>query len=113
MKSTPEFGDRLADRREQRDRMRRGNARGLFGRMVASFLEQEVVLGPLAAIGDRRATGRELVPSPVDEPRPGSVHPLKGREIEDHAFPALIRGSERSARRLEMASGADDPFPSQ
>ena len=31
--------DRLADRREQRDSMRRRNARGLLGRMVASLLD--------------------------------------------------------------------------
>ena len=60
-KSTPEVVDCLADRREQRDGMRRMNARGLLGRMVASLLEQEVVLGLLAAIGDLGSCGRQFV----------------------------------------------------
>lgn len=54
--------------------------------MVAGFLEQEVMLRPLAAIGDRSSSGREFVPSAIDEPRAGSVHALKSSEIEDHAF---------------------------
>jgi hypothetical protein len=54
--------------------------------MVASFLEQEVVLGPLAAIGDRSSCAREFVLGAIDEPSPRGVHTLKSGEIEDHAF---------------------------
>ena len=54
--------------------------------MVAGLLEQEVMLGPLAAIGDRSSGGREFVPGAIDEPGAGGVHALKGSEIEDHAF---------------------------
>ena len=54
--------------------------------MVASLLEQEVVLGLLAAIGDRSPCAREFVLGAIDEPGPGRVHALKTGEIEDHAF---------------------------
>ena len=113
MKSSPELVDRLADRREQCDRMRRRNARGRLRRMVASLLEQEVLLGPLAATRDRSSCGREFVPSAIDEPRAGSVHALKSSEIEDHAFRVFSGGKERSPGRLELVSGGDDPLPSQ
>ena len=54
--------------------------------MVAGLLEQEVVLGLLAAIGDRSPCAREFVLGAIDEPGPGRVHALKTGEIEDHAF---------------------------
>ena len=85
-KSTPELVDSLADRREQRDTMGRGNARGLLGRMVASLLEQEVVLGLLAAIGNTGSGCSQLDLRAIDEPRAGGVHAFEPGEIEDHAF---------------------------
>jgi hypothetical protein len=78
--------DRLADRREQRDGMRRGHARGFLGRVVARFLDQEVVLRLLAAIGNTGAGGRQFSFGAIDEPRAGGVHALKAGEIEDDAF---------------------------
>ncbi len=112
-KSTPEVVDGLANRREQRDCMRRRNARGLLGRMVAGLLEQDIVLGLLAAVGDRSPGGRQFGLSAIDEPRAGRVHALKTGEIEDHAFRVFSRGKERSPGRLQLVTGADDPFPGQ
>ncbi len=66
--------------------MGRRNARGLLGRVVASLLEQEVVLGPLAAIGNACSRSRQLNLRAIDEPRAGGVHALQAREIEDHAL---------------------------
>ena len=71
------------------------------------------MLRPLAAIGDRSSSGREFVPSAIDEPRAGRVHALKSSEIEDHAFCVFSGGKERSPGRLELVSGGDDPLPSQ
>ena len=85
-KSTPEFVDGLADSREQRDTMRRRNARGLLRRMVASLLEEDIVLGLLATVGDGCSGGRQFDLSAIDEPRAGGVHALKTGEIEDYAL---------------------------
>src|SRR6185437_11591847 len=105
--------DRLADRREQRDRVPRGNAGRRLGPMAARFLQQEVLLGPLAATGNSRAGGRQLVAGAIDEPGAGGVHAAEGGEIEDHAFSAVGRRKERRARGLQLTSGADDPLPRQ
>ena len=81
--------------------------------MVASLLEQDVVLGLLAAVGNAGSGGRQFDLGAIDEPRAGGVHALKTGEIEDHAFRVFSRGEERSPGRLELVSGADDPFPRQ
>ncbi len=57
--------------------------------MVAGLLEQEVVLGPLAADRKRWLPRRKFNLGAVDEPRAGRVHALKAREIENHAFRAF------------------------
>ena len=54
--------------------------------MVAGLLDQDVVLGLLATIGDRSSRARQFVLGAIDEPGPGRVHALKTGEIEDHAF---------------------------
>ncbi len=112
-KSTPEFVDGLADRREQRDTMGRRNARGLLRRMVASLLEEDVVLGLLAAIGNCSAGRSQFGLSAIDEPRSRRVHALQTGEIEGYAFCAFGQGEERSPRLLQLMSRANDPFARQ
>jgi len=79
--------------------------------MIAGFLEQEVVLGPLAAIGDRGSSAHEIVASAIDEPGAGGVHALKSGQIEGHAFCVFSQRKKRGSCRLELTSAADDPFP--
>ena len=62
------------------------NQRGFLRNVVARLLEQDVVLGLLAAIGNSGASRRQFHLRPIDEPRAGRVHALKTGEIEDHAF---------------------------
>ena len=54
--------------------------------MVAGLLEQDVVLGLLAAIGDTGSGFRQDGLSAIDEPRARRVHALQTREIKGYAF---------------------------
>ena len=55
------------------------------------------MLGPAAAIVDRRAGGGQLHPGAIDEPGARRVDALKRGKIEEHALRVLGRRDERSA----------------
>ena len=64
--------------------------------MVARLLEQDSVLRPRGAIGDRRPGGGQLNAGAIDEPRARGVHALKLGEIEDRALRAF--GQRKGAK---------------
>ena len=108
-----ELVDRLADRREQHDPVRRANVLGCFERAIPGVLDEQSMLGPRAAIGDGCSGFRDPRSGAVDHPGAGRVQALDGRKIQDNAFGASDFGHQRRGAGLQGLAGADDPRAGQ